>query len=142
MKPLARVPASPTRLALVPAAATAVVYFPHLVTDAGQTASVPPPLAWMWLALLLVTAPAIAWVLNSHDPRVAIGPRQVLLVGMPQLIVAVVMVRLDVWLEVRSGYLLAGSGEEAMAYGIGTVLGVIGGSVLAILVALSARVGH
>ena len=50
--------------------------------------------------------------------------------------------RFNTWLEVRSGYLLAGSGEESMAYGFGTSVGGVGGIVTAILVVYGAKFGQ
>jgi hypothetical protein len=90
--------------------------------------------------LLVAAAPIAAFVFNRRWPVAKTGMRA-LAVGLPQLAVAVILIRLDVWLEVRSGYLLAGSGEEAMSYGIGTVVAVVGGTILSLLVALAARHG-
>ena len=121
-------------------AATAVAYSPQLVTDAGQVSRAPAALTWAWLVLLLVAAPVVAGVLARRWRPVA-GVAQALLVGLPQLLAVLALVRLDVWLEVRSGYLLAGSGEEAMAYGIGTAVGAVAGAVLTVLVAAAVPLG-
>lgn len=123
--------------ALLAVAATAVVYAPQLVTDAGDMSRVPGPVMAVWLILLLAAAPTVAALLNRRTPAATTALRA-LAVGAPQVPTAFGLVALDVWLEVRSGYLLAGSGEEAMAYGIGTLLGAVGGLVLALLVAVAA----
>ncbi len=51
------------------------------------------------------------------------------------------MARLDAWMEVQRGYLLRGSGEEAMSYGLGFFLGVIVGIILLVLVGFTGRLG-
>ena len=129
-----------SKLALLPAAATTVVYSPQLLTDSDQMSGLPPALGLLWIALLLLTAPAVAWGLGRRGiPLKASGT--VMLVGLTQVVTALILVRLDTWLEVRSGYLLAGSGEEAMSYGIGTLIGGVGGIVTAILVVYGAKFG-
>ena len=121
-------------LAVLPAAATAVVYLPPLLTDSDEIAAAPAALVVAWFALLLLAAPLVAAWLN-RSLRVALNARRGLVLAGTQLAVAAALVRLDVWLEVRSGYLLANSGEEAMAYGIGGVLsGVVGGALGALVV--------
>lgn len=126
-------------LSLLPAAATAVVYLPHLLTDSDVMAGFPGVVMLAWLALLLLAAPLVAVAVN-RSLRVRLDlPRELVVAG-TQLAVAVALVRLDVWLEVRSGYLLANSGEEAMAYGIGGVVSVLVGVVLGALVVLAAGV--
>lgn len=47
----------------------------------------------------------------------------------------------DIWLDVRSGYLIAGSGEVEMALGFGTVMAVGVGLLLTVQVYAAARVG-
>ena len=94
----------------------------------------------VWLVMLLAAAPSVAALVNRRTPAATTALRA-LVVGAPQLPTALGLVALDVWLEVRSGYLLAGSGEEAMAFGIGTILGAAGGLVLALLVAVAAHLG-
>lgn len=126
-------------LALAPAAATAVVYLPQLLTDSDEAASVPGAVLLVWLALLLLAAPIVALRLNRSLQVRLTASREIVLAG-AQLAVAVGLVRLDVWLEVRSGYLLANSGEEAMAYGIGGIVSVLAGLVLGALVVLGAGV--
>ena len=124
-------------LAAVLAGVTAVVFAPQLVIDLDQ---LPPVLYPAWMVLLLIAAPVAAAVL-SRRRRVPLTRAQQWLVGLPQLFVPVALFRLDVWLDVRSGYLLADSGEEAMSYGLGSFFGTVIGIVLAGLVVLCASLG-
>ena len=117
-----------------------MVYSPQLLTDSDQMSGLPPALGLVWVALLLLTAPVVAWALARRGATVKTSGK-VMLVGLTQLTTALTLVRLDTWLEVRSCYLLAGSGEEAMSYGIGTVMGAIGGMVTAVLVVYGAKLG-
>ncbi|HEX7196611.1 MAG TPA: hypothetical protein VF364_07220 [Candidatus Limnocylindria bacterium] len=103
-------------------------------------AELPTPARWAQMVLLLGAAPVVA-VAIALRTRADVDRRAAAAAGLAQLAVAVVLVRLDVWIEVRTGYLLAGSGEEAMAYGLSTIAGVVGGLVLAVLVGLAARLG-
>lgn len=129
-------------LALAPAAATAVLYSPQLLTDPDQMSTLPPALGWLWVLMLLSAAPAVAWVIGRREgSRVPGGGRDVV-AGLVQLVVAVILVRLDTWLEVRSGYLLAGSGEEAMSYGLGTSVAGLVGTVTGIAVICAVRLGR
>lgn len=128
--------------ASVSAAATATLvaaYSPQLLMDAGQFARLPLALRLGWLALLVVAPPFVAFVAARRHRRTSAWTW--LGVGLPVPVAAALLVWLDVSLEVRSGYLLAGSGEEAMAYGIGTALGIAGGIVLAVLVTTAAWMG-
>ena len=129
-----------SKLALLPAAATTVVYAPQLLTDSDQMSGLPPALGLLWIALLLLASPAVAWGLGRRGAPLK-GSGTVMIVGLTQVVTAIILVRLDTWLEVRSGYLLAGSGEEAMSYGIGTLIGGIAGLVTAILVVYGAKFG-
>lgn len=126
-------------LAVLPAAATIVVYLPQLLTDSDEMAAAPGAVMLAWLALLLLAAPLVAARLN-RSLRVPLTASRAMVLAGTQLAVAVALVRLDAWLEVRSGYLLANSGEEAMAYGIGGVAGVLVGLVVGALVVLAAAV--
>lgn len=126
-------------MALVPAAVTALVFVPEFFRD-PQATEKSPAFTLPWLAALLLAGPVAAYLMNRRQP-VASEVKLALLVGLPQLPLVVVLVMVDVWLDVRSGYLLAGSGEEAMAYGIGAWLASITGVVLVALVAVSARLG-
>lgn len=132
--------AAVVRAMLFPVAATVVVYSPQLVTDAGQLDDVVPVVTIGWLVVLLLTAPVVAFLMNQRRPF-ATDSFRALQTGLPQLPLAVGLVVLDVWLEVRTGHLLAGSGEEAMSYGIGGFLSVALGSLLTTLVAVGARLG-
>lgn len=129
------------KIALLPAAATTVVYSPQLLTDSDQISRVPPPLILLWVVLLLSTAPAVAWGLSRRGVRLK-ASGEYAFVGLTQVGIALILVRLDTWLEVRSGYLLAGSGEEAMSYGIGTVVGGVAGILIALLVVSGAKLGQ
>ncbi|CAA9298943.1 MAG: hypothetical protein AVDCRST_MAG48-1157 [uncultured Friedmanniella sp.] len=131
------VPGNPrTRLllaALLPALATALTLAPVLFS--------PPEQVPLMLGLLIVSsAPAVALVVNWRWPA-ATNKDRAAWAALPQVAVVPLMVRLDVWLDVRSGYLLRHSGEEAMAYGIGTVFGVLAGIVLVVLVGFAGRLG-
>jgi hypothetical protein len=48
---------------------------------------------------------------------------------------------IDIWLDVRSGYLIAESGEVEMARGFGTVMAVGVGLLLTVLVLAAACIG-
>jgi hypothetical protein len=54
---------------------------------------------------------------------------------------AVGLMWLDIWLDVRSGYLLAGSGEVQMALGFGTAMAAGVGLLLTVLVVAAGRFG-
>ena len=128
-----------TRTALAATLATTVVILPQLPINEGQAAELPEVLRWAWLVALLTTAPVTAYVVarlcrRSHHGAMALA-------GVPQVVLTVALIRLDTWLDVRSGYLLAGSGEEAMAYGLGTIIGALLGLVLAVLVTAGALLG-
>ena len=129
-----------TAAVAVAASATAVVvYSPQLLTDSGQFSRVPLVLRVGWLVLMLLAPPLVAFLAARR--RGGSAARVSIWVGTPLPLLALLLVWLDVWLEVRSGYLLAGSGEEAMSYGIGTTMGVLGGGVLTVLVTVAARTG-
>lgn len=120
------------------AVATALVFVPEFFRDpaGAQTA---PAVTLIWLLAVLTAAPVVAHVVARRRP--AVGAGGALIVGLPQLPLVVALAMLDVWFDVRSGYLLAGSGEEAMSYGIGSTVATVVGSVLAGLVAVSSRWG-
>lgn len=117
-------------LGAVPAAVTAVVFVPQLATDPTFA----PALSLLWLAVLLSAAPVVAAVLGRRLTA-PLDRLQTWLVALPQLFVTVLLVRVDTWLEVRSGYLAPGSGELAMSYGLGLVLSLVIGWLLTCLVA-------
>ena len=131
--------ASPVTVpALAAVAATTVMFLPQLAVDEGQVAELPAAAPWVWLVLLLAAAPLAAYVVarRRRDGRGAMA-----LAGVPQVVLVVALIWLDVWLEVRSGYLLAGSGEEEMAYAFGTIFGALLGLLLTALVAAGAVLG-
>jgi hypothetical protein len=130
--------------ALVAAAATTVVYLPQLTVNANQLAELPGALRASWFVLLLVAAPVAAYIVTR---RARLAARRtpgaaLILAGVPQVLLLLALTYLDVWLEVRSGYLLADSGEEAMAYGLSAIFGTLLGLVLAALVTLGASLGR
>jgi hypothetical protein len=132
--------ASPvTRAALAAALATTVVILPQLPINEGQAAELPAVLRWAWLAALLTAAPVTAYIVSRRSRRSHRGAMA--LAGLPQVVLVVALTRLDVWLEVRSGYLLPDSGEEAMAYGLGTIIGALLGLLLAVLVTAGSLLG-
>lgn len=127
------------RAALLPAAVTVAVFVPEFFRDPSQVES-----SWgitlVWLVALLVAAPVTAYLINRRR-AVATTVGRAALVGLPQLPLVVLLMVVDVWFDVRSGYLLAGSGEEAMSYGIGSVVASVFGAILLVLVAVTARLG-
>lgn len=140
MSSRSRYDTGPRAVVLAPAAATLIVYVPELATDAGQMADLPTLARWVQMVLLLGAAPVVASAVALRT-RAGVDRRAAAAAGLAQLAVAVGLVRLDVWIEVRTGYLLAGSGEEAMAYGLSTIAGIAGGLVLAVLVVLAIYIG-
>lgn len=119
--------------ALLPMLATAVTLTPELFST--------PERVPLWLGILLpFNAPAVALLVNWRWPA-ATNRDRATWAALPQVAIVPLMVWLDVWLDVRSGYLLKNSGEEAMAFGFGTVLGVITGIVLLVLVGFAGRIG-
>lgn len=62
----------------------------------------------------MFSAPVLALLANYCGPKAADADRA-MLVALPQLAVVPLMIRFDVWLDVRSGYLLRDSDEEATA---------------------------
>ncbi|HEV2074362.1 MAG TPA: hypothetical protein VGR29_12050 [Thermomicrobiales bacterium] len=93
-----------------------------------------------WLLVFVVSAPMVAFVVNWHWPA-ATNTNRAFLVALPQPVIVPLMLRFDVWLDLRGGYLLRDSGEEAMAYGIATVGGLLIGLILMILVAVGGQLG-
>ena len=117
-------------------AVSAILFVPQLATDPEDF---PAGLNLAWLVLLLSAAPVAAFVMTRRRGRLSAA--QLWIVSLSQPAVTVALVRLDTWLEVRGGYLLAGSSEVDMSYGIGFVLSLVVGSVLAVLVAVGAEAG-
>ncbi len=125
---------------LLPAAATTVVYAPMILSRPNLWDDLPVLLGLTWFVVLILAAPVTAAVVNRRWP-VATTTTRACLLGLPQLPLAIVLMRLDIWLDVRSGYLLAGSGEVDMALGWGIMMATGVGLVLTVLVAAAARVG-
>jgi hypothetical protein len=139
-------PSSPSRAStyggvasalLLPAAATTVVYAPMLLF---RPDGVPGFVDLVWFPLLVLAAPVTAAFVNRRRP-VATTMARAWLLGLPQLPLAVGLMWLDIWLDVRSGYLLADSGEVQMALGFGTAMAAGIGLLLTVLVAAAACFG-
>lgn len=124
------------RLAIAPAAATALVFIPIVLRSPSTTEAVPGA----WFVILLLAAPLAAYF-TSRLMGIALDIASSLVVGLPQVPLIVGLSTASIWLDVQRGYLLAGSGEEAMSYGIGTIVAFIAGAILLILVAVAARLG-
>lgn len=124
---------------LAPAAATTVVYTPSLFFQPTLWDNVAGYVSLVWLAVLISAAPLTAALVNRRRPVATTHPRSRLL-GLPQLPLALGLVWLDIWLDVRSGYLLPGY-EVEMALGFGTIMAVGFGLLLTVLVAAAGRFG-
>ncbi len=127
------------RAALLLAAVTTVVFAFEFFRDPSDTGDA-PVLTLVWVGILALAAPVTAYAMNRRQAAATDGLRT-LAIAAPQLPLLMLLMTFDVWLDVRSGYLLAGSGEEAMSYGIGTTLAAVFGLLLVALVALAARLG-
>ena len=127
------------RAALLLVAVTAVVFSVEFFRNPQDSAEA-PVLTVAWVVALAVAAPAVAHVLNRRT-ALATDTYRTLVLAVPQLPVLVLLAAADVWLDVRSGYLLEGSGEEAMSYGIGLTVATLFGLVLVLLVAAAATTG-
>lgn len=123
-------------VALVPTAATVLVFIPMLLRDPSTMAAVPGE----WLATLILAPPLTAY-LASRRFGGGLHFASSLLVGLPQLPLVMLLSTAAVWLDVQRGDLVAGSGEEAMSYGIGTMVAFVAGTILVLLVATAARLG-
>lgn len=124
------------KVALVPSAVTALVFIPILLREPSTTEAAPP----VWLAALLL-APPIAAYLAARRLGGGLHLASSFLIGLPQLPLVILLSTAAIWLDVQRGHLLPGSGEEAMSYGIGTVVAFVAGTVLALLVAAAASLG-
>ena len=120
--------------------ATTVVFAPMFLFRADIWENVPRFFGPAWFVVLLLAAPVTALLINRRLP-VATTAGRALLLGLPQLPLAIALMWLDIWLDIRSGYLLAGSGEVEMAYGYGTVMAAGVGLLLVLSVAVAARYG-
>jgi hypothetical protein len=125
---------------LLPAAATTVVYTPMILSRPNLWEDLPGFVGPTWFAVLILAAPLTAALVNRRM-RVATTTTRACLLGLPQLPLAIGLMRLDIWLDIRSGYLLASSGEVEMALGWGTLMATGVGLVLTVLVAAAARFG-
>lgn len=117
-------------------AATALVFLPVLLRSPSTTQAVPP----VWLIALILAAPLTAYLV-SRFRGITLSVFSSLLAGLPQLPLVLLMSTVAIWLDVQRGHLMAGSGEEAMSYGLGTSIAAIAGIILMILVAAAARMG-
>ncbi|MHA7156374.1 hypothetical protein [Arthrobacter sp. TMN-50] len=79
--------------------------------------------------------------LVSRLKAIALSISLALLSGLPQVPLMVVLSTAAIWLDVQRGHLMAGSGEEAMSYGIGTAVAFAVGILLLIVVAAGTRLG-
>jgi hypothetical protein len=131
-RPLGRV----ARVALAPAAVTVLVFIPALLRDPSTTEAVPGG----WLVTLFLAGPLTAYIASRLFGS-ALDVTSSLLVGLPQLPLILLLSTASIWLDVRRGHLLAGSGEAAMSYGIGIIVAFVAGTILVILVAAAARLG-
>lgn len=123
-------------LAAASSAATTLLFIPILLRSPSTTEALPA----FWLVAFVAAAPLTAYLLNRRL-HADLGVVESLLVGLPQLPVIVLLSVAGVWLDVQRGFLLAGSGEEAMSYGIGISVSAVAGAVLLVLVAVAARLG-
>lgn len=123
-------------LAAAASAATTLLFIPILLRSPSTTEALPA----FWLVAFVAAPPLTAYLLNRRL-HADLGVVESLLVGLPQLPVIVVLSVAGVWLDVQRGFLLAGSGEEAMSYGIGISVSAVAGAVLLVLVAVAARLG-
>lgn len=122
---------------LICACATALVYSPAFFNDPSQG---PGVALFIWLAAVLGAAPLTAFLMNRRRPTATDRPRR-LLTGLPQLPLLVLLTQVNLWVDVRSGYLPPGTSEHAMAYGFGTILSAFGGLLLWVLVGSAAGRG-
>lgn len=123
-------------LAGVPAIATVLVFIPVMLRSPSTT----EPLPGIWLPALILAAPIAAYLVSRRvGARLSVGLS--LLAGLPQLPLMVLLSSASIWLDVQRGHLLAGSGEEAMSYGLGTIVATLAGIVLLILVSAAALLG-
>jgi len=126
---------------LGPLAATVVVGLPLLLAarlDAFWQA--PAFLGAAWLVVLVLAAPMTALLMNRRRPRATTLGRALLL-GLPQLPLAIILMWMGIWLDVRSGEITAGTNMVTVALTVGTLLAAGLGLLLVLLVAAAARVG-
>jgi hypothetical protein len=123
-------------LAGVPALATVLVFIPVMLRSPSTTQTLPA----LWLPALIAAAPLAAYLV-SRRVGAKLSVASSLLAGLPQLPLIVLLSTASIWLDVQRGHLIAGSGEEAMSYGIGTTVAILAGIVLLILVSAAALLG-
>jgi hypothetical protein len=102
---------------------------------------VPGYVVLVWFLVLVLAAPVTAVLVNRRRP-VATRPARSWLLGLTQLPLAVGLMWIDISLDVRSGYLIAESGEVEMALAFGTVMAVGVGLLLSVLVYVAGRFGQ
>lgn len=124
---------------VVPAAATALAFIPEFFR-APSAVEQTPVLTGAWLIILLIAGPLSTYAMNRRS-AVATSAARALWAGALQPPLMVALVAADIAVDVQSGYLLAGSGEEAMSYGIGIPVALFVGILLLGSVAVAARVG-
>ena len=120
------------RASLLPALATVLAWTPLVIQPMSESGS---PVVGV---LIIISAPAVALLVNWWWPA-ATDKNRATYAGIPQVLIPPAMVWLDFWLEVRSGYLLRGSDEDAIAYGL--LAAAIAGVILMVLVAGAGRLG-
>ena len=124
---------------LAPTAATTVVYTPSLLFQPTLWENVPGYVSLVWLAVLISAAPVTAALVNRRRPVAVTHPRSWLL-GLPQLPLVLGLAWFDIWLDVRSGYLLPGY-EVEVALGFGTIMAAGFGLLLTVLVNAASVIG-
>lgn len=128
-RPTIRAAASPFPSMLLALGATAVLFAPTLLFNPEEMSHIPGYAVAIWFVLIAVSAPTAAGLANRRKPAATTMARA-LVIGAPQWPLVVGLVYLDVWIDVQSGYLMAGSGEEAMAFGIGVIIAAVPGLIL------------
>jgi hypothetical protein len=98
------------------------------------------PIFVLWLLLVVITAPVVAFLVNRRWPS-ATNANRAYLAALPQPVIVPLMLRLVVWLDVQTGNVVPDTSEVAMSYGILTVVGFIIGLVLLLLVAAAGSLG-
>lgn len=125
---------------LTTAAATTVVYTPSLLFRPDLWDNMSGYVVLAWFVVSVLAAPVTAALVDRHRPVATTQARSWLL-GLPQLPLVVGLMWIDIWLDIRSGYLIAESGEVEMVLGFGTVMATGVGLLLTVLVYAAARIG-
>ena len=129
--------ASPLPSMLLALAVTAVIFAPTLLLNPDEMSDIPGFAVAIWLVLIAV-CPATAAALANRRKPAATTMARALVIGGPQWPLVMGLVYLDVWIDVQSGHLMAGSGAEAMAFGVGLVFAAVPGVILTCAVTLAA----